>query len=81
MKRRKRNETMGETGYSVMSDSRNGDAYRMQRGTQPEKAADTTTTAATGDTAAPATEKGSAENTTQQGRRCLSGMSGRQRYP
>ena len=33
MKRRKRNETMGETGYSVMSDSRNGDAYRMQRGT------------------------------------------------
>ncbi len=24
---------MGETGYSVMSDSRNGDAYRMQRGT------------------------------------------------
>ena len=24
---------MGETGYSVMSDSRNGDAYRMQCGT------------------------------------------------
>lgn len=28
---------------------------------QPEKAADTTTAAATGDTAAPATEKGAAE--------------------
>ena len=24
---------MGEKGYGVMSDSRNGDAYRMQRGT------------------------------------------------
>ena len=34
---------------------------------QPEKAAETTTTAATGDTAAPATEKGSAENTDAAG--------------
>ena len=34
---------------------------------QPEKAADTTTAAATGDTAAPATEKGAAENTDAAG--------------